>query len=264
MPRSSHMFALRENASLDDLLTIAAQKYAVAFEPVTLGEVTVQVLQITNMRERLDTLVQTGGLANALTTLPLWAKIWPASIVLGHYLRHLPRTHSVLELGAGCGVCGLAAAALNFSKVCISDINEDALLFARINSLKNNLASIEVKHIDITDSTYKEKYSLIIGAEILYLEPLYRPLTKFLRRNLSPANAPALSPENTPMVILAADHRRTPKRFFSLAAKDFSLAQKQVGIRSTGTDESPERHLITLHTLTRQSSLHCATHSSNV
>ena len=137
------------DASLDELLALARSRYDVVFEPVSAGGVQIEVLQIANMRELLDKAVEERKLS--LETLPLWAKIWPASVILGHMLRHLPPAgHSVLEIGAGLGVTGLVAAALGFERVLISDINEDALLFARINVLKNGLEGrAEVRRVDI-------------------------------------------------------------------------------------------------------------------
>ncbi len=238
---------LRPEASLEELLAAAAQKYTLEFEPISAGGVTLSILQIANMRELLDGLIRENALENALTTLPLWAKIWPASLILGHMLRHLdPAGHSLLEIGAGCGVTGLVAAALGFERVCITDINDDALLFARINALKNNLGDrVRVCRADIAEDRLDERFSLILGAEILYLEELYRPLVKFLLRHLAPKQSfPA------PEVILATDHRRTAKRFFKLAEKEFHIARKQIGARATEDTGESERHLLTLHRLT--------------
>ena len=242
-------------ASLDDLLAFAGKKYALEFEPVSAGGMTLHVLQIANMRELLDAAIAENALQDALTTLPLWAKIWPASLILGHTLAALPpEGHSLLEIGAGCGVAGLVAAALGFSRVCITDINEDALLFARINVLRNNLQDrARVCRADIMSDNLGERFSLIAGAEILYLEHLYRPLVKFLKRHMtSSASVPA------PTALLATDHRRNAKRFFKLAEKEFRIAHKPIGIRATADQDDgrpddqgrQERHLFGLHRLT--------------
>lgn len=239
-------------ATLDDLLAFAGKKYALEFEPVSAGGVALQILQIANMRELLDAAIAENALKDALTTLPLWAKIWPASLVLGHALANLPPAgHSLLEVGAGCGVAGLVAAALGFN-ACITDINPDALLFARINILKNNLGErARARRADIESDNLGERFSLVLGAEILYLEHLYRPLVKFLARHLR-----AKDSYPPPTVLLATDHRRDAKRFFKLAEKEFHIAHKPVGIRAKPTPEDEladagreERHLLSLHRL---------------
>ncbi len=234
------------DAGLDELIALAGKKYALEFEEISAGGVTLSILQIADMRSRLDEMIRNGALEDALHTLPLWAKIWPASLILGHCLRHVPPAgHSLLEIGAGCGVTGLVAAALGFERVCITDINEDALLFARINALKNGLGDrVDVRRADVREDRLGERFSLILGAEILYLEDLYRPLVKFLLRHLRPKSAvPA------PEALLATDHRRNAKRFFKLAEKEFAVAHKQISARSTGDEDNPERHLLTLHRL---------------
>jgi predicted nicotinamide N-methyase len=239
------------DAGLDDLLTLARQKHAVAFEPLSVGGVTLQVLQITDMRERLDRAIAENALADAINTLPLWAKVWPASLILGHMLRHVQgKDHRILEVGAGCGAAGLAAAALGLGKVCVSDVNEDALLFARINIARNGLDDVaEVRRVDVAEDALDERFSLILGAEILYLDHLYRPLVKFFQRRLDPAPANGAQPQ----ILLASDHRRKAAPFFKQAEKVFRISQRHVGAKEKETqnpDARAERLLIALSRLT--------------
>ncbi len=262
------------NASLDELLALAAKKYALAFETVHVGGIALDILQIDDMRERLDKILAEHSLNNALRVLPLWAKIWPASLVLGHILSKAPKDASILEVGAGCGVAGLMAAASGCKRVRITDINEDALLFARINILKNRLQDrAEVMRVDLLQDSLQERFHLIIGAEILYLEELYHPLTAFLARHLSPCGAQ--SPEEQsqspahplagPAVLLATDQRRNAAAFLEHAHTLFHISHKHIGMAETDKPKSAapfpsagmkkdatpesERHRITLHRL---------------
>lgn len=235
-------------AGLEELLEIASSRYAVAFETVSAGGISLDILQIADMKARLDRAIAENALADALNTLPLWAKVWPASIVLGHMLAGLPgNSHQILEIGAGCGLAGLVAAALGRGKVCISDINEDALLFARINILKNRLQDCaEVRRIDVVSDSPSERFSLILGAEILYLDHLYRPLVKFVARHLSRDNAHANGIPGA-RALLASDHRRKIAPFLKKAEKEFAVSIKQIGLReksAENNDAAGERHLI--------------------
>lgn len=240
-------------AGLEELLALAGQKYELAFETVSAGGVSLEILQIANMRDILDKALAGRALDDVVHSLPLWAKIWPASVILGHLVRHMPPAgRSVLEIGAGCGLAGLVAAALGFERVLITDINTDALLFARINILKNNLGHrAEARYCDIREDTLEERFSLILGSEILYLDYLYRPLVKFLKRRLLPEGS---APE--PEVLLAGDQRRGARPFFKRAEKEFHISHKQIGARESAPDsadgERPERHLLTLHRLTQR------------
>jgi predicted nicotinamide N-methyase len=252
---SSPSLPLWSDAGLDDLLALAGSRYALEFEPISAGGVTLHILQIADMRERLDRAIAQNALQDALNTLPLWAKIWPASLILGHVLRHMPTEgRSFLEIGAGCGVTGLVAAALGFERVCISDINEDALLFARINILKNGLQDrAQVRRVDVSSATPDlagERFSVIAGSEILYLDHLYRSLVKFLKRHLAVPAPTSGGP--MPEVLLATDHRRKAKPFFKRAEKEFKVEHRQIGARETPAADAAraERHLLTLHRLT--------------
>jgi len=241
----------RLDAPLDELLDMARQRFSVEFEQLAVGDIRLEVLQVQNMREYLDQLIPTLR-EDALKAMPLWAKIWPASIMLGHFLRHLPAEgKSLLEIGAGCGVTGLIAAAHGFSEVFITDINEDALLFARINALRNGLGdTVTVCRMDIAETRMNRTFDYIAGAEVLYLESLHRALVKCLRHHLAPGV--------TSEALLAKDYRRKAKKFFKLAEREFQMQERTVGTKTTETDTvgagdaaAPQttRSLFTIHRL---------------
>ena len=81
-------------------------------------------------------------------------KVWPAAVMLGRWLwchRQLVSGQRVLELGAGVGTAGLAAAACGASLVVLTDINEAALQCARSNCTRNgdSIQSVTaVSHLD--------------------------------------------------------------------------------------------------------------------
>jgi predicted nicotinamide N-methyase len=234
--------------SLDQLLDKAREKYQVHFEPVAAGDVTLSILQISNMQDYLEKLAtlspkdrEDGG--KGIEALPLWSKIWPSSLITAHFLASgaHPETKTVLEIGAGVGVTGLFAAAFGY-KVTVSDINPEALLFARINALKNGLAdSLAVEKIDFSNDDLGKRFDTIIGSEVLYNPDLHRPLLKFLLKHIK------RSPEAE--VILARDFSRNPGRFFKMAEDEFHMAQKNIGVKSTDEGGNAERRLCTIHRL---------------
>jgi predicted nicotinamide N-methyase len=81
-------------------------------------------------------------------------KVWPAAIMLGRWMwqhQWLLRNRSVLELGAGVGTAGLAAAVCGASPVFLTDINQPALRCARENVQKNGpevQAACRVAYLD--------------------------------------------------------------------------------------------------------------------
>ena len=146
----------------------------------------------------------------------------------------------LLDIGAGCGVSGLIAARYGVSRVIISDVNEDALLFAKANILRNGLSElVEVRCVDIRETLLEERFDLILASEILYLEELHRPILKFLAKHLFPGGK----------AVLCTDLARSKKRFFKLAARDFSIQEQKIGIRTTDDEGKEERRVYQLHFL---------------
>ncbi|MEL7641277.1 MAG: methyltransferase [Solidesulfovibrio sp.] len=224
------------DAPLDELLDAARSRYDVRFEPVTVAGQTLEILQIADLEALLDRLVATAGAGPI--ELPYWAKIWPAAMLLAHFLPHLGpgEGRSLLELGAGVGICGLFAARRGF-RTLITDIHPDALLFARINILRNGLAdTADVARADFSADRLGRRFDVVLGAEVLYLEGLYRGLAKFLAAHLAPDPAAE--------AVLAKDYTRKATRFLSLADTEFHIAERVVGYKETNPENGePERKL---------------------
>jgi len=225
---------------MDQLLERAREKYGVVFEPVRIGDLTLDILQLADMEAYIDRLAET---ARDGLELPFWAKIWPASVILGYYLCSLPpeKPLDILELGAGVGLCGLVAASRGH-KVLITDNNPDALLFARINILRNNLQEhASVQAVDFTADHLSRRFDCILGAEILYMEDSYPHLLRFLREHLGPSS-------DGEIVLSASKTRRAPG-FFQKAQEEFQVSYKTLECRDNPAEDhaDQESHCITLY-----------------
>lgn len=140
--------------------------------------------------------------------LPYWTKLWPAALVLAGLasgLKPAPRAdprEPILELGAGMGLPGLAAA-LHGRHVVLSDIHPDALEFARAAVEMNHLEDkVTVCALDwIAPSLDLGRYHTILGAEILYHRNLYPHLVALLRRLLVPGGTAIISHQERPFKI---------------------------------------------------------------
>ncbi|WP_232300535.1 class I SAM-dependent methyltransferase [Desulfonatronovibrio magnus] len=228
---------LAEN-NLQALLDKASQFFEVDFENVRVGEHTLQILQITDIEKYVDMLAEE---SKEKIELPFWAKIWPASILLSYYITSLDTNEEkkIIELGSGIGIAGLFAAAMGF-KVILSDNNPMALLFAKINILKNNLSSAaEVMPVDFTADRLGQTFDYIIGSEIFYKESAYRGLVKFLLAHLDN--------KQDSEVVLAADYRRQAKKFFQVATKEFHIDQKNIGYKGTDQNADNEKFLCAIY-----------------
>ena len=225
--------------TLDTILATIGQKYAVQFDPLQVDDQTLEVLTITNMTEHIDDLLRFNRIKNPLKDLPLWAKVWPSSIILGRLLRKydLNGKH-LLELGAGLGIVSLVAANYGLEQITTTDIQPDALLMAKANVLKNNLDNkIQVKSLDVSApsdiNASWPSYDFIVASELLYLEELHRPLVKFLERHLKPAG----------LGLFCTDHARQKPHFAKLAKKSFELQEGHIGVKTTGDDGQIERRI---------------------
>ncbi|GAU07433.1 class I SAM-dependent methyltransferase [Desulfoplanes formicivorans] len=235
MATTSPLFA---DASLEDLLARARQRFSIVFKPVRIGEHTLEITHIENMTDYLDRLANQSRQGETIE-LPLWAKIWPASTILALSMTQIPATASkrILEIGAGLGIPGLVAAARGFTTV-ITDTNEDALLFTRINVLKNGLEkNATVQHLDILTQDTDQPFDAILGSEVFYLKDSAPQIVRFLRNSLVPGG----------MALFARDAARQNTRFLTQAAPFFEIGIKQVGYKQ-GEEEHPFK--ATLYRLT--------------
>ncbi|WP_029894125.1 class I SAM-dependent methyltransferase [Desulfohalovibrio reitneri] len=228
--------------TLDDLLEEARSKYDVTFETMAAGEHSLEVLQLADMEAYVERLARELP-PNTPLELPFWAKVWRTAIILSFFVQKLPaQGRNLLEIGAGVGVCGLFAAAHGFN-VTVTDIHPDALLFAKIGALKNSLDErVRVLPCDFTTDRLGERFDVVLGSEVLYMDEHYRALTKFLGAHLAK--------DEDAEIILAKEYTRKAKKFFKLAERDFAIRSSTMGFKS-GEDE---KHLTTIYRLTPRGS----------
>lgn len=223
-------------APLERIRRKYVSKYQVEFDDLVVDGQSLRILGIANMAECLERLAAAGKLANPLLDLPLWAKVWPASIVLGRYIRnHAPQGKTMLEIGAGSGVCSLVASRYGFAKITLTDVNGEALDFARANVEENGLASlIEVRRLDVAEPglILPEKFDFICASEVLYLPALHRPLLRFVERNLARGGK----------AFFCVDLGREKKQFEKMAAACFHVQSGCIGVKSH--DETAEKRSV--------------------
>ncbi|MBI9111514.1 methyltransferase [Maridesulfovibrio ferrireducens] len=222
--------ALKPEASFDELLAAARNKFgAIKFESVKIGGKELEIAQVVDMPAYLDSLIDKirGG---KKIELPLWAKIWPSSMVLGVYLLKFKPVEKAtfLEVGAGGGICGLLAASRGYNVV-LSDVDDDALLFCRLNAVRNNLDDkISVKKIDFCSDEMNEKFNYIIGSEVLYQENIQIPFYHFIEKHLSK--------DDGSETLLAMDKKRSGRLFFEEAQKNYRLMRQEVSFAGNETE----------------------------
>jgi len=190
-------------------------------------------LEIENMESVLEHIISPSPLYGG--ERPFWVKIWESSIVLAHHLADIPVNpqEKMLEIGAAMGVAGIVAAAFGHN-VTLTDKNEDALAFARVNAAVNGLETLPIRKLDWTDPESREKFHVIFGSDIIYQESAIEPLITFLKDHLYEPGR----------VYLALSGFIKGDLFFEKVGRFFELDKKSLVLRS-----EEERYPVNLYTL---------------
>lgn len=107
--------------------------------------------------------------------------LWPASIALALEIGERAarfRGKRVLELGAGVGLPGIAAAALG-ARVVQTDRDEEALTLCRENAGRNGVAT-DVRNADWSSWNQTSRHDWLIASDILYRPSLHAQLVSIL------------------------------------------------------------------------------------
>lgn len=205
---------------LDRLMDRIEGKYDVETAPMKIGEKVLSVLQFKDFEQYLVDLVEKQSLG--ILDLPYWGKIWESSFLLAYFLGKQKTNPSarMLEIGAGIGVVGVYAA-LCGHRVTITDINEDALMFAEANVLLNNAVLADVRKLDWKDANALDRYDVIVGSEVVYDRESYPLLVRFLRKSLAPGG----------YIFLAKNTELNAPAFFMELTKYFELKETVQKVR---------------------------------
>lgn len=141
--------------------------------------------------------------AQSFADIPYGCLIWDSSIALARHLAEQPHLVSgkrVLELGAGAGLAGLAAAACG-ATVCQSDHLPEALLLAAFNARQNGIARVQAMLADWRIWRHSTIYDVIIGADILYSTEAAPFLLPILSANLARTGRVILTDPSRPQAL---------------------------------------------------------------
>ena len=200
-------------------------RYQVAFEPFRVRDCQLHLLKITDLEEILDG----RDPLKDVSSFPFWIRLWEAAIVLADFLAGKPvdGEKTLLELGAGLGAPGLAAAAAGY-QVTLSDYEQLIIDFERVNAAASGLDHVRCTLLDWLHPPEMERYDVIIGAEILFREEFFEPLLRVLRQALKPDG----------VVYLAHDiQRRSLQPFLKMAEKEYTIAASRKRLKSLDADK---------------------------
>lgn len=199
------------------------KRYKVEFEPLRLRGHELQLLKVTD----LEQLLAGKDPFRDVQDFPFWIKLWEAAMVLADLMLTTPphkEGQTLLEVGAGLGAPGLAAALAGY-KVTLSDYEPHILDFQRVSAAASNLPGVECRIIDWLKPPTLPRFDTIIGAEILFRDEFFQPLLTVFRELLA----------DDGVIYLAHDVRRNSlPKFLLLAEKEYEVA---VSTRKMRTDD---------------------------
>jgi predicted nicotinamide N-methyase len=154
---------------------------------------------------------------------PLWAKLWEASGLLASYLCKLPPDprKTMLEIGCGLGMVGIAAAKAGH-RVTMTELNPDALNFARANALINGCPELPIQPLDWNAPQLPGSFDTIVGSETVYKNEDIDGLEALFDRYLNPGGT----------IILAEGVRRTGVAFWERLRHRYEVQAQRQTLRS--------------------------------
>jgi len=114
---------------------------------------------------------------------PFWAVVWPAARVLASYLlAHAGAVsgRTVIDLGCGGGVAGMAAAIAGASAVVANDVDPIAVSVASLNGVANGV-SLTPSVGDLTGAAPQVAGAVVLVADMFYERESSRSMLHWLR-----------------------------------------------------------------------------------
>ena len=161
--------------------------------------------------------------SDPLRNFPLWSKIWEASLLLASKLAARPVSpgERLIELGAGLGVAGVAAAAFGHD-ITITEYDPHALAFLYANRLENQCHAAQVCRLDWHNPELHVSFDVILGSELIYKESDFMIMRTLFRKLIKPGGE----------VLLAAEMRQTNKAFLDCMQSEFQIQIAKHTLRS--------------------------------
>lgn len=168
-------------SNTDELLTRLQTEYELKQVQLKILEREIILYKVEDMDALLDRVTDPDE-------LPFWAELWPASVGLAKFILQKPQLfqdQSLLELGAGVGLAGMAAKIVG-ADTTQSDFLLPALEFCRLNCRLNHLAEDPYLLADWRAfPPAAGQFTRIIGGDILYERTLHACLLEILSRHLA-------------------------------------------------------------------------------
>lgn len=139
--------------------------------------------------------------------LPYWAELWPSAIGLSRFVVKNPdlfNHKNILELGCGLGLTSLVMMLQNPASILCTDYDNNALVLARKNFLKNKIKQPHFKWLDWRTPQLDKKFDCIIASDVLYEKRFFQPLLDLFNNHF----------DKNGLIIVAEPNRKIAVSFF--------------------------------------------------
>ena len=184
-------------AALEALEASLRAKYDILMEELDIADRRFTMAVVRDSYALMDAIAPEAFAANE--RLPYWADLWTASIELARWCLTDPSVPgaTVLEIGCGVGLVGIAAARAG-ARVHMTDVDPEALRFARYNALRNLPASamgsaLSLGVLDWDRPGGIEPVDLVLGGDVIYERSVFDRLLGLFDSSLRPGGTAVLT-----------------------------------------------------------------------
>ena len=123
-----------------------------------------------------------------------WAQVWPSAVAASRLLlldQSLVSGKTVLEIGAGLGLCSICAALAGAAAVVATDGDASAVSFATANAAQNDVQHLmRAAQLDWSQpdefAASEEFFDVVLAADVIYDESAARMISKLLHARVLP------------------------------------------------------------------------------
>ena len=170
-------------SDLDRLEATLARRFRIVSVPVDVGGYPLAIIR----PESSESLISEQDFERD-ERLPYWAELWPSALILARHVASLDgRGRALLELGCGVGLVATAASRAGF-EVTATDYYADALLFTRLNVMRNGGRAPSVIELDwraIPPSL--AKFDVVVASDVLYERRYPALIASVIAKALAPS-----------------------------------------------------------------------------